>query len=48
MYRNVFRRLTGRRLSEFERRNLRSCRPAAPVHTAALGAHPGRRPGAFR
>ncbi|WP_158271244.1 hypothetical protein [Nocardia sp. MDA0666] len=48
MYRNVFRRLADRRLSAFERRNLRSCRPAAPVHTAALGAHPGRRPGEFR
>jgi hypothetical protein len=45
MSRNVFRRLTGRRLTEFERRNLRSCRPSAPVHTAALGAHLERRPG---
>ncbi|WP_181063356.1 hypothetical protein [Nocardia nova] len=47
MYRTVFRRLTGRRLTEFERRNLRSCRPSAPVHTAALGAHLERHPGAF-
>ncbi|AHH16720.1 hypothetical protein NONO_c19200 [Nocardia nova SH22a] len=48
MYRTVLRRFTARRLTDFERRNLRSAGLVAPVHTAALGGHTARHPGDSR